>query len=96
MKENTTDERGNDILFIYAALTKEKEQILGETTRQQAQTIVSKMIRERVEDVPTSYLDIEEGDFFIDIEKDEFERLEILAEEDETAFITYKGPVGTK
>lgn len=91
MKEDTADDRGNRIIFIYAALTKDKEQVLGETTRQQASTVVSKMIRKPVEEVPPSYLEIEDGDFFLDIEKDEFERLEVLAEKNEIAFFTYKG-----
>lgn len=81
-------ENGVDKLFLYSGLTKKKEQSLGTNNRQQISTEFSEMINVPIENALESYLAIPDGEVFIDITKEEFNRLLNLGKNNIEEFLT--------
>lgn len=87
--KSTRDVGGKRVLFLYAGLTKKKEQTLGRNKRDQITTIASNMIKSPISEVPEVYLTIPEGDSNFNLLEEEFEHLLYLSKNDEVEFFIY-------
>ena len=80
---------GKDILFLYVELSISKVQALGSKKRHKEDTVISEIVRIPLENAPDVYNQLPDGDYFLELSKDVFEKLKQLAEEDFESFASY-------
>lgn len=81
--------KGIDILYLFVELSIKKIQVLGDTKRHQEIAVFSKIIRIPYDKAPQVYKDLPREDYFVEISKEEFERLEQLTKDNLVAFASY-------
>ncbi|MDQ0271223.1 hypothetical protein J2S17_003111 [Cytobacillus purgationiresistens] len=86
------NDEAEPLLVLFACLTKRFKQNLGETTREKVIAIESVMLETPVSKMPPYADDIPEGSIFVQLSKEEFERLVNIAKEDpKTSYLyTYR------
>lgn len=78
-----------DILFLFVELSISRVQVVGEQKRHREITVFSKIERTPLNEAPKVYDNLPLGDYFTEVSKNEFEKLEQLAKDDFVAFASY-------
>lgn len=89
LRSTYQEDDGKDVVYVFAALRQVKNQMLGEVVRQQVKSIVTKSVTLPVEEAPAAYLTFPHETVY-DLERQEFERLKVVAEEDRHQFFIYR------
>ncbi|MEK3977335.1 hypothetical protein MKZ20_21780 [Psychrobacillus sp. FSL K6-2684] len=87
--KNIEESNGTSTLFLYVELALYKRQVTKDVNRQQVQDVVSEIIRVPLEEAPKEYKELEDGELYLDISKETFEKLKILAIANFIAFASY-------
>lgn len=90
IKDNVVNEDGLEEIFLFSGLTKMTDIISNKKSKKKITAVVSKVFEDVVENSPPEYLALNNESIRIVVDKNEFEILIKLSEEDLSSFFLYK------
>lgn len=89
LRSTYTEDDGREVVYVFAALRRIKEQIIGVNAREQMKSLGTASITLEVKEAPKAFLNLP-NEMVYTINKAEANRLQKVLEEDKKQFLLYK------